>query len=288
MIEKGLPGGQVINSDTVENYPGFESVTGSDLSEKLLQHAKAYNLEVIQNEVVEVEPGLDFHSVRLDNGDVLKTYALILAMGGSPKKLEIPGETEYYGKGGSYCATCDGFFYRNMTVVVIGGGDSAMEEALYLAKLCKKIYLVHRRDELRASKILQRRVMDECKIEILWNTIPTEIKADDQGVSAISLQDTKTGSERTLDTHGVFVFIGFTPNSQLVPAGIEIDTTGYVITDEKCETKIPGIYAIGDLRQKYARRIVTAAGDGCTAALAAAHYVEEKKSASDTCELPDD
>ena len=146
-----------------------------------------------QARVVAVEPGLEFHSVKLANGDVLKTHAVILATGGSPRKLEVPGEDEYYGRGVSYCGVCDGFFFREKTVVVVGGGDTAAEEALYLAKLAKHVYLVHRRDELRASMILQQRVKEECKIEVLWNTVVTEIKADDEGVNAVALQDTKTG-----------------------------------------------------------------------------------------------
>jgi len=208
-------------------------------------------------------------------------------MGGSPLKLGVPGEDKYYGKGVSYCATCDGFFFRNKTVVVVGGGDTAMEEALYLAKLCKQVYVVHRRDALRASRILQQRVFGECKIEVLWNTVVTEIKANDDGVCAVDLSNTRTAETRQLPIDGVFIFIGFSPNNTLVPAGIAKDADGYVVTDEKCETRIPGIYVVGDLRQKYARQIVIAAADGCTAALAAAHYVEEKKASSDTCRLPE-
>lgn len=287
VIEKGLAGGQVANSDSVENYPGFEYITGFDLSQKFLQHAKSYDLEVIQQEVVEIDPGLDHHSVRLADGTTLSAHALILAMGGSPLKLGVRGEDKYYGKGVSYCATCDGFFFKNKTVLVVGGGDTALEESLYLAKLCKHVYLAHRRDAFRGSRILQQRVFGECKIEVLWNTVVTEIKADDDGVCAVETKDTQTGEQKELATDGVFIFIGFSPNNQLVPAGIPMNASGYVMTDEKCETKIPGIYVIGDLRQKYARQIVIAASDGCTAALAAAHYVEEKKAASDTCELPD-
>jgi thioredoxin reductase (NADPH) len=286
LVEKGLAGGQVANSDSVENYPGFESITGFDLSQKFLQHAQSYGLKIIQREAVSIEPGLDYHSVHLDNGNVLEAHSVILAAGGSPRQLDVPGEKEYYGKGISYCATCDGFFFREKTVVVVGGGDTAMEEALYLAKLAKHVYLVHRRDALRASRILQQRVMAECKIEILWNTIVTEIKADDQGVCAVALQDTKNDEQRELPTEGVFIFVGFLPNNQLVPAGVTMNASGYVMTDEKCETSIPGLYVVGDLRQKYARQIVVAAGDGCTAALAAAHHVETKKAAADTCELP--
>lgn len=172
--------------------------------------------------------------------------------------------------------------------MVVGGGDSACEEALYLAKLASRVYLVHRRDALRASMILQQRVKADCNIEILWNTIPVEIKAGDQGVNAVTLQDTQSHEQRDMPIDGVFVFIGFEPNNQVVPAGIRLSAEGFVITDDKCETSIPGIFAVGDLRERYARQIVLAAGDGCLAALAGAHYVETRKAkiASDTCELP--
>lgn len=288
LIEKGAAGGQVAISDAVENYPGFEHITGYELSQKFLQHAQSYGMEIVQEEVVAVEPGLDFHTVRLANGDILKSHTVILATGGSPRKLDIPGEDEYYGKGVSYCGVCDGFFFKQKTVVVVGGGDTAAEEALYLAKLAKHVYLVHRRDALRASMILQQRVKDECKIEILWNSVVTEIKANDEGVNAVDLQDTQTGEQRELSTDGVFVFVGFVPNNQLVPAGIKMNADGYVVTNEKCETNMPGIYVIGDLREKYAKQIVVAAADGCTAALVAAYFVEMKKSGESVCELPEE
>ena len=288
LIEKGAAGGQVAISDAVENYPGFEHITGYELSQKFLQHAQSYGMEIVQEEVVAVEPGLDFHTIRLANGDILKSHTVILATGGSPRKLDIPGEDEYYGKGVSYCGVCDGFFFREKTVVVVGGGDTAAEEALYLAKLAKHVYLVHRRDALRASMILQQRVKDECKIEILWNSVVTEIKANDEGVNAVDLQDTQTGEQRELATDGVFVFVGFIPNNQLVPAGIKMNADGYVVTNDKCETNMPGIYVIGDLREKYAKQIVVAAADGCTAALVAAYFVEMKKSGEAVCELPEE
>jgi thioredoxin reductase (NADPH) len=221
----------------------------------------------------------------LAGGDSLRSHAVILATGGNPRKLEIPGEDDLYGKGVSYCAVCDGFFFRDKTVVVVGGGDTAAEESLYLAKLAKQVYIVHRRDALRAGALLQQRVKADCKIEILWNSVVTEIKSGIEGVSAVNLKDTQTGEQRELATDGVFIFIGFNPNNALVPAGTRMNADGNVVTDEKCETNTPGIYVIGDLREKYARQIVLSAADGCTAALAAAHYVETRK-AAETCELP--
>ena len=289
LVEKGITGGQVTMSDEVENYPGFTHISGAELSMKFTQHAQSYELEMISQEVTALDPGLDHHTVKLANGDSLNAHAVILATGGSPKKLDVPGEREFYGKGVSYCATCDGFFFRGKTVVVVGGGDSAAEEALYLAKLCKKVYIAHRRDELRASKILQQRIFDDCNIEMLWNTVVTDIRAGSDGVERVELKDTVTADTRELDVDGVFIFIGFNPNNQLVPAGTRMNADGMVVTNEKCETNSPGVYVIGDLREKFARQIVLSAADGCTAALAAAYFVEAKKSVQgDTCELPPD
>jgi thioredoxin reductase (NADPH) len=279
LIEKGSPGGQITLSDEVENYPGFKNINGYDLSEKFLSHAKSYNLEVLSQEATVLEPGLDWHTVQLNGSEQLKSHAVILASGGLPRKLNIPGEDECYGKGVSYCAVCDGFFFRNKTVVVVGGGDTAVEEALYLSKLAQRVYLVHRRDALRASMILQQRLAAENKIEILWDTIVTAIKSHGGQVSAVDLQNNQTGKNRELAADGIFIGIGFDPNNQLVPAGVRVNSDGYVCTDEKCETGISGLFAIGDLREKYGRQIVLSAADGCTAALAAAYYVEVKRAA---------
>jgi len=285
LIEKGIPGGQVAITKEVENYPGFINLSGSELCEKFLNHAKHYDLEIINKEVVATEPGVQFHTVKLDDGTVLQAHAIILATGGKARKLKIPGEDDNFGQGVSYCATCDGFFFRNQVVAVVGGGDTALEDALYLAKITKKVYLIHRRDEFRGSKILQQRVFAEPQIEIIYNTVATKIisnpsmirLSNDSGVKGLALKNVKTGEESTIETDGVFIFVGFTPNSSLVPAGIKLNSSGYVITDHKCETSIPGIFAVGDLREKYANQIVLAAADGCTASLAAAHYVEGRK-----------
>lgn len=278
LIEKASAGGQITLTDDVENYPGFKNINGYDLSEKFLEHAKSYNLEVLSREATVLEPGLDWHTVQLNGDERLKSHAVILASGGLPRKLNIPGEDEFYGKGVSYCAVCDGFFFRNKIVVVVGGGDTAVEEALYLSKLAQKVHLVHRRDALRASMILQQRLRADKKIEILWDTIVTAIKSHLAEVSAVDLQNTQTEETRELATDGIFIGIGFDPNNQLVPAGTKVNSDGYVCTDEKCETNLSGLFAIGDLREKYGRQIVLSAADGCTAALAAAYYVEVKRS----------
>ena len=277
LIEKGAPGGQITQSDEVENYPAIKSIGGFELAQQFLDHAAEYNLEVLSQEVLEFQPGLEYHTVKIDSQESLKAHAVILATGGSPRKLEIPGEDENYGKGVSYCAVCDGFFFRNKTVVVVGGGDSAAEEALYLAKITRKVYLIHRRDSLRASMILQQRVKRDPKIEIVWNTVVTAIKSEGDEVCAVDIKNVDSGQSGEIKTEGVFIFIGFIPNNQLVPAGTNTNADGYVVTDEKCETNMDGIFAIGDLREKYARQIVLSAADGCTAALAAAHYVEIKR-----------
>ena len=177
LIEMGAPGGQINNSDSVENWPGDEHIGGAELAMKFSLHAQSYGLEIRSDEVAELEPGLEFHTVKLANGEKLRSHAVILATGGSPRKINIPGEEEFYGKGVSYCAVCDGFFFRDKNVVVVGGGDTAAEESLYLAKLAKQVYIIHRRDALRAGALLQQRVKAECKIEILWNSVVTAIQA---------------------------------------------------------------------------------------------------------------
>ncbi len=277
LFEKGLLGGQIAISKDVENYPGLEGITGFDLAEKMANHARSFELDIVQQEVGEIRISSDHHSVRMANGDLHQTIALILALGGSARKLGVPGEAEYLGSGVSYCATCDAFFFRGKTVVVVGGGDTAIEEALYLSKVAKKVYVIHRRDTFKASQILQDRVMADPKIEVIWNTILTEIKGDGKTVEGITIENTQTGKTGEIPTEGVFIFIGYEPNSQLIPPEVKMNERGYLITDEKCETSVPGVFAAGDLRQKFANQIVVAAADGCIAALAAAYYVEIQK-----------
>ena len=279
LIEKASPGGQMTLTDEVENYPGIINVGGYDLSQKLFEHAKSYHLEILYREATALEPGIEWHTVKLDGDERLKSHAVILASGGLPRKLNIPGEDEFYGKGVSNCAVCDGYFFRNKTVVVVGGGDTAAEEALYLSKLTQKVYLVHRRDALRAGMILQQRLKADKKIEIIWDTVVTAIKGSLGQVRAVDLQNTQTGETRELAADGIFIGIGFDPNNQLVPAGTKVNADGYVCTDDRCETNFSGIFAIGDLREKYGKQIVLSAADGCTAALAAAYHVEVKRAA---------
>jgi thioredoxin reductase (NADPH) len=280
LFEKGLLGGQVANPKIVENYPGVEGVTGFDLSEKLVHHAYSFNLTVMQEEVEEVIAGRGMHTVRLASGRKLDTRCLILALGGTAKKLGVPGEAEYFGSGVSYCGACDGFFFRGKTVCVIGGGDNAAEEALHLARLAKKVFLIHRRDELRANRILQQQIRNEPAIEIVWSTVVQSIKGADGTVTAVVAKNIRTGETREMPMDGVFIRIGFFPNNRLIPPEITINDQGFALTDEKCETNVPGIFAVGDLRQKYANQIVVAAADGCIAALGAANYLELHRTGS--------
>lgn len=285
LVEKGLPGGQLNNTDIVENWPGTESITGADLAAAMTNHAKTYGLEILTREVKEIEPGLEDHIVRLDNGDELRAPAVILACGGQPRRLGIPGELENYGKGVSYCAVCDGFFFRNKRVVVIGGGDTALEEALFLSKIASSVHLVHRRDAFRGGMILQKRVQAESKIHVVWDSVVTALHADISGVHSVDVRNVKTGAEQALPVDGAFIFIGFEPDNHLVPAGVKMNPQGFVITDEKCETNINGLFVVGDLREKYIKQIVTAAAEGCIAAQAAAHFVEEKRAKATSCAI---
>ena len=277
LVEKGIPGGQVAVTPGVENYPGFPEIGGFELSEKFSQHAQSYGLEIRQTEAEKVVPGTDYHSVHLSDGGELKAHALILGTGGSPRTLNIPGEQDNFGRGVSYCATCDGFFFRGKEVAVIGGGDTALEDALYLSKIASKVYLIHRRDAFRASRILQDKVHADPNIQTVLNSVVDEVNSDASGVTGLSVRNTQTDELQQLDCEGLFILVGFSPNKDLVPEGVEMSSTNSVITDEKCETAIPGIYAVGDLRHKYANQIVLAAADGCTAALASTHHVEAVK-----------
>lgn len=278
LFEKGLPGGQIAISKDVENYPGVEGITGFDLAERMLRHARSFGLRIVQEEVVEVNAGRPLHSIRLANGDRHEAAALILGVGGTVRKLGVPGEADYLGRGVSYCGTCDGFFFKDRTVVVVGGGDTAVEETLHLSRLARKTFLVHRGGMLRAARLLQGRLRADPGIAVMGNTFVREIRGNGEQVNAVVVQNSETGEQRELQTDGVFIFIGQVPNNSLVPPEVRMDEQGFVVTDEKCETTIPGIFAIGDLRRKYANQIVIAAADGSIAALAAAHYVEERGS----------
>lgn len=284
VFERTLMGGSIMNSNIVENWPGIKQTTGAEFAVMLAEHVAEYNPVVISSKVTEIIPGEVFHTLKAEDGSETRAYAVIVATGGSPKFLNAPGEFPYAGKGVSYCATCDGFFFRNKIVTVVGGGDTAAEEALYLAKMCSKVYMVHRRDQLRASRILQQHILANPKIEMVWNTVVEEVKGNGEEVKSIAVKNVETGETKDIVTDGVFVFVGFTPNSQVMPDGVELTPEGYVMTDYKCATAIEGIYAVGDVKHNYARQLVIAAGEGSIAALAATAYVENLKIAVEGAE----
>jgi thioredoxin reductase (NADPH) len=281
IIERGLPGGELLNTELIEDYIGFESVLGRDLAQKMADHAKKFGAEIVTDTVrtIEKQPNGEFH-VKTEFGKTFRAPAVILTAGGTPVKLGVPGEVEYAGKGVSYCAVCDGAFFKGETIAVVGGGDAAAEEAGYLTKFAEKVYVVHRRDQLRASAILQNRVFNNPKIEVVWNKVVEEIEGDERNVKQLRLKDTVTGEESHLEVTGAFVFIGFRPNSDLIRGHFDHDEQGYVITDWQMRTSIEGLWAAGDLRQQLTRQITTAVGDATTAAVSVEKYLTDLKDKS--------
>jgi thioredoxin reductase (NADPH) len=276
MIERGMPGGQMANTEDVENYPGFESILGPDLSTKMFEHAKKFGAEYAYGDIKEI----------IDNGDTktviagskqYKAYSVIISAGAEYKKVGVPGEKELSGRGVSYCAVCDGAFFKQKELYVIGGGDSAVEEGVYLTRFASKVTIVHRRDELRAQKILQDRAFANEKINFIWNHTIKSINDKDGKVGSVTLVSTQNGEEQELPADGVFIYIGMIPLSKpFTNLGIT-NENGYIETNELMETKVAGIFAAGDIREKTLRQIVTATGDGSIAAQSAQHYVEELK-----------
>ena len=279
VIERGASGGELLNTEIIEDYPGFEHIDGWDLAQKFESHALKFGVE-IHRKTVETVRKLDagtFETVT-DGGDVYRSPAVIATAGGTPIKLGVPGELEFAGKGVSYCAICDGAFFRGHTIAVIGGGDAAAEESDFLTRYAEKVYLIHRREELRASKILQKRVFENPKIVPIWNTVVERIDADEQGlVNNIVLRDTRTAETRNLAATGVFIFIGFRPNTGIIEGHINHDASGYLTTDANMETSIRGLFAAGDLRSQLTRQVTTAVGDATTATIAAEKYLTARK-----------
>lgn len=274
-LEMGLPGGQIANTEEVEDYLGFERISGAELSMKFAEHAKSFGLEIATEQVDEVYVDGDDRVARCASGNTYRAKAVILSTGGSPVKLGVPGELEYAGKGVSYCAICDGAFFRDKVIAVVGGGDAAVEEGMFLTKFGSKVYIVHRRDQLRAAKIIQQRAFDNKKVEFVWDSVPESIDGDGKVVTGLSIKNVKTGQKSKLAVSAVFPFIGFRPNSSLVRGDLKKDAGGYIITDFKMETSIPGIFACGDVRAQLVKQITNAVGDGTTAAVAAEKYIEE-------------
>src|SRR5216117_3079705 len=273
-IERGAPGGELLNTDLIEDYIGFESVKGWDLAQKMTAHAQRFGAEIHTDTVERIRKADDgWFDVTTARGNGFRAPAVILTAGGTPVKLGVPGEREYAGKGVSYCAVCDGAFFKGEVLAVVGGGDAAVEEADYLTRYASKVYIVHRRDQLRASKILQERVFANPKIEMVWNKRVLEIIGDGSAVKHLELEDTVTGSASQLAENGVFVFIGFKPNTGIVEGHVKHDAGGYFVTDERMMTSIPGLFAAGDVRSQLTRQITTAVGDGTTAAIAVEKYL---------------
>jgi thioredoxin reductase (NADPH) len=277
-LEKGPPGGQLLNTDLIDDYPGLPEVAGRELADRMTEHAKKFGLQidtVTVTGIKRLEDG-DFR-VATEEGPVYRAPAVILTAGGTPNKLGVPGEEEYAGRGVSYCAICDGAFFKGETIAVVGGGDAAAEEAEFLTRYADRLYLIHRRDALRAQKILQKRVLENPKIEVVWNTVVEEVLGDEKGMTGLRLKKVATGAESTLDATGLFVFIGFQPNTWLVEDHAEHDAAGYLITDRDMRTSIPGLFAAGDVRAQLTRQITTAVGDATTAVIAAEKYLTELK-----------
>lgn len=276
MIERGVPGGQMANTEEVENYPGYESILGPELSTKMFEHAKKFGAEYAYGDVKEIIDGKEYKTLVVGDKQY-KAHAIIIATGAEHRKLNVPGEAELSGRGVSYCAVCDGAFFRGKELVVVGGGDSAVEEAIYLTRFATKVTIIHRRDELRAQKILQQRAFANDKIEFLWNHVVKQINEKDGKVGSVTIASTKTGEEVEFKTDGVFIYIGTDPLSKPFENLGITNEEGYIVTNDRMETSIPGIFAAGDIREKELRQIVTATGDGSVAAQSAQQYVEKLK-----------
>jgi thioredoxin reductase (NADPH) len=277
LLEKAVPGGQILVTDWIENYPGFpEGISGYDLAEKMRVQAEELGLEIETVQVHSLNLSGDTNSAGLKE-IVLKdksilTKSLIIASGASPKKLGI-GEDKYMGKGISFCATCDAPFFREKTVVAVGGGDTAVQEAIFLTKFAKKVYLVHRRGELRATKILQERAFANEKIEFVWDSVVTGVEGF-FGIEGVHVKNVKTDEETTIKADGCFIWVGILPNTEFVKESVKTDEFGFIVADAKMQTSVPGVYVAGDVRDTPLRQISTAVGDGAIAAVCAEHYIE--------------
>lgn len=276
IIEKAGCGGLIAITDNLENYPGFDKgVNGFELTSKMEQQARKSGAEIVYGEVVEIETDEPLKKVILTDKTYI-TKTIIIASGSSFKKLGVKGEEEFIGRGISFCATCDGPFFKNKEVAVIGGGNSALQEALFLTKFASKVTLIHRRNEFRAAKILQERVAAEPKIKIVLDTVVEEITGTET-IEKIKVRNVKSDAAKEIPADGVFIFIGWTPNTKFLMSNkIALDEKGYIVTDEQMKTAIDGIYACGDVRKKSLRQVVTAVSDGATAAVSAHHYIESQ------------
>lgn len=276
LLEKLLHGGQMMTTDLVENYPGFpEGISGAELSDRMRRQAERFGLEIQTGEVLELKAGRPEHTLVLADRQ-LTAGAVIVAVGARYKRLGVPGEEQFTGKGVSFCATCDGALYREQEIAMVGGGDTALSETIFLTRFAQKIHLIHRRDAFRAAKYLQEQIFKLDKVQIHWDTVVEAVKGG-QFVEALELKNVRTGQQSTLPVVGVFVTIGMTPNTDWLKDRLALDEWGFIFTDMVMATNIPGIFAAGDVRAKLERQITTAVGEGTVAALAAERYLEELK-----------
>lgn len=276
LLEQGIPGGQLLLTELVDDYPGLEEVGGMELSQSMADHAAKFGVEATQARVERMERDDHGHFlVRIEEGPVYRAPAVIYTAGGTPKRLGVSGEAEFLGKGVSYCAICDGAFFKGEEIAVVGGGDSAVEEGEFLTRYGSKVTVIHRRDTFRAQAVLQQRLLRNPKADVVWDTVVEEIRGDASGVTSLALRNVKTGEETELPTTGVFIFIGFTPNVDILGEHVEHDAAGYLITDRDMRTSIPGLFAAGDVRSQLVRQITTAVGDATTAVFAAERYLQE-------------
>lgn len=274
LIERAFSGGQMATTNEMENYPGFEEpVSGSELARRMENQAKRFGAKVINEDVIDLSLDQIIKTVKTTAG-IYQSKAVILCMGASPKKLGVPKEKELTGSGVSYCATCDGAFFKGKDVAVIGGGDTAAEDALFLTRFCNKVYLIHRRDKMKATKVIQDALLINKKIEVIWNSVAEEITGD-FGVTGISIKNIKTDERNKIALDGIFVAIGNIPNTELIKHKIETNEAGYIITDENMQTNIFGVFAAGDIREKLLRQVITAASDGAIAAYITERYISE-------------
>jgi len=276
LVEKMTPGGQAATTFQIENYPGFaQGISGPDLSQAMEEQAKRFGLEATYGEVKGLSSREPFWELEFEDRKV-SAKAVIVATGVDPRKLGVPGEETLRGRGVSYCATCDGPFFKEQDIGVVGGGDSGVEEAIYLTRFARRVYLVHRRDTLRAEKVIQERAFENPKIEFIWDTVVTRVVGD-SGVEALELQNVKTQDTRSLKVGGVFFYVGSLSNTGFLKGTVNLDDQGYVLTDDNMATSAVGVFAAGDVRRKLLRQVATAVGDGATAAFAAEKYIESRK-----------
>src|SRR5579859_5174749 len=270
----GMGGGQLMNTELIEDYPAIKSITGGDMARAFEEQIREFGVEITYGEVVGVETRGNRRVVKIEDGEEYLDKTVIVSTGGMPRKLGVPGEAELAGRGVSYCAICDGAFFKGQVLAVVGGGDSAVEEATFLTRYAQRVYIIHRRAEWRAQKLLQERALANPKIVPIWNSALEEIGGSDK-VEWLRLRDVATGAERRVEVGGVFIYVGFLPNSEIFGPEFPKDAQGFLITDDKMETPVPGLYVVGDVRSQYVRQISNAVGDATTAAVAATRYIEE-------------